>query len=136
MKEKSGLLKESCKNVYNQCFVPVILQLKLAYVSLCFNRNVNENEIKILAFDREPDKIIGLLEYQGAKIPMKIRIPWHDRFAGNPVHTSSLASSLVSLLRSLLNRGLTSYFWYVVSLWQSTFQISFNNKKLTFSYVT
>ena len=48
------------------------VQLKLAFASFCLNKDVNENEIKILAFDRGPDYVTGKLEYHGRKFPMKI----------------------------------------------------------------
>ena len=51
------------------------MQLRQAFASFCLKRDVNENDIKILAFDRGPDYITGNLEYQGVEIPMKIEIP-------------------------------------------------------------
>lgn len=60
------------------------VRLVTAFVSLFSNNEVDENEIKILAFDRGPNNITGQLEYQGVRIPMKISIPWLSQHAGTP----------------------------------------------------
>ena len=55
-----------------QIYFVTDVQPKLVFASFCLNENVNENEIKTLAFDRGPDYVTGKLDYQGRKIHMKI----------------------------------------------------------------
>merc|ERR1711917_24561 len=60
------------------------IRLITAFASLFLNRDLNEDDIKIKAYHREPENITGKLEYQGEILPMKINIPWRFQHARPP----------------------------------------------------
>merc|ERR1712126_375365 len=64
------------------------IRLIIAFASLFLDRDVNEDDIKIKAYDREPETITGKLEYQGEDFtevfPMKIFVPRRRHHAQPP----------------------------------------------------